>query len=256
MTTESDARPRPLVLVVLDGFGIGHRPESDAIQAASMPVWRDLRERWPHAVLQASEGAVGLPKGQMGNSEVGHLNLGAGRPVVQDLPRIDAAIEDGSFFNNPALLDAVRRAAQGHRLHLIGLLGPGGVHSVDRHAAAVARLARQAGAEDVVVHGLLDGRDTPPRSADDFVPDFERRLHEAHPGARIATIGGRYWGMDRDQRWERVQRHYEAIVFGRGLPAASAGQAVLDGYAPRRARRADRADGDRRSRWNECATVT
>jgi 2,3-bisphosphoglycerate-independent phosphoglycerate mutase len=231
VSTENDARPRPLVLVVLDGFGIGHRPESDAIQAANMPVWRALLARWPHAVLQASEGAVGLPKGQMGNSEVGHLNLGAGRPVVQDLPRIDAAIEDGSFFNNPALLDAVRRAAQGHRLHLIGLLGPGGVHSVDRHAVAVARLARQAGADDVVVHGLLDGRDTPPRSADDFVPDFEQRLHGAHPGARIATIGGRYWGMDRDQRWERVQRHYEAIVFGRGPRALSASQAVLDGYA-------------------------
>ena len=117
----------------------------------------------------------------MGNSEVGHLNLGAGRPVVQDLPRIDAAIADGSFFENAALLDAVQRAAQGHRLHLIGLIGPGGVHSVDRHAVAIARLARQAGVRDVVVHGLLDGRDTPPRSADGFVPDFEARLHDAHP---------------------------------------------------------------------------
>jgi 2,3-bisphosphoglycerate-independent phosphoglycerate mutase len=231
MSGDSNDRPRPLVLVVLDGFGIGHRRESDAIQAANMPVWRSLLETWPHAVLKASEGAVGLPKGQMGNSEVGHLNLGAGRPVVQDLPRIDAAIEDGSFFENAALLHATRRAAQGHRLHLIGLLGPGGVHSVDRHAVAVARLARREGANDVVVHGLLDGRDTPPRSADDFVPDFERRLHEANPDARIATIGGRYWGMDRDQRWDRVQRHYEAIVYGRGVRASSASQAVLDGYA-------------------------
>jgi 2,3-bisphosphoglycerate-independent phosphoglycerate mutase len=195
-----------------------------------MPTWRGLLENWPHALLDASEGAVGLPTGQMGNSEVGHLNLGAGRPVVQDLPRIDAEMESGAFFHNAALLHAVNRAAEGHRLHLIGLVGPGGVHSVDRHAVAIARLARQAGADDVVVHGLLDGRDTPPRSADDFVPDFERRLKEAHPGARIATIGGRYWGMDRDKRWDRVQRHFDAIVHGVGLRATSAEQAVLDGY--------------------------
>ena len=231
MTGTMATRPRPLVLVVLDGFGVGHRPEADAVAAARMPVWRDLLAKWPHALLQASEGAVGLPKGQMGNSEVGHLNLGAGRPVVQDLPRIDAEIEDGRFFKNAALLDAVHRAAQGHRLHLIGLIGPGGVHSVDRHAVAIAQLARQEGANDVVVHGLLDGRDTPPRSADGFVPDFEQRLADAHPSARIATIGGRYWGMDRDKRWERVARHYEAIVYGRGLHSANADQAVLDGYA-------------------------
>ena len=230
MTAQPAARPRPLVLVVLDGFGVGHRPAADAIRAAHMPVWRGLLEKWPNALLQASEGAVGLPKGQMGNSEVGHLNLGAGRPVVQDLPRIDAEIEIGEFFKNTALLKAVRRAAQGHRLHLIGLVGPGGVHSVDRHAVAIARLARQEGAQDVVVHGLLDGRDTPPRSAIEFVPDFEQRLKKAHPGARIATIGGRYWGMDRDKRWERVARHYDAIVHGRGLTATTATQAVLDGY--------------------------
>ena len=231
MSADPPSRPRPLVLVVLDGFGVGHRPEADAIVAADMPVWRGLLAKWPHAVLGASEGAVGLPVGQMGNSEVGHLNLGAGRPVLQDLPRIDAQIEDGSFFKNAALLDAVQRAAQGHRLHLIGLIGPGGVHSVDRHAVAIARLARRAGANDVVVHGLLDGRDTPPRSAQEFVPDFEHRLHDAHPEARIATIGGRYWGMDRDNRWERIGRHYEAIVHGRGLAARNAAQAVLDGYA-------------------------
>ena len=230
MTAQPAARPRPLVLVVLDGFGVGHRPSADAIRAAQMPVWRGLLAKWPNALLQASEGAVGLPKGQMGNSEVGHLNLGAGRPVVQDLPRIDAEIEGGDFFKNRALLNAVHRAAQGHRMHLIGLVGPGGVHSVDRHAVAIARLARQEGAQDVVVHGLLDGRDTPPRSAIEFVPDFEQRLKEVHPGARIASIGGRYWGMDRDKRWERVARHYEAIVHGQGLTATTPTQAVLDGY--------------------------
>ena len=231
MSGQPNGRPRPLVLVVLDGFGVGRRPAADAIRAAKMPVWRGLLAKWPNALLQASEGAVGLPKGQMGNSEVGHLNLGAGRPVVQDLPRIDAEIESGSFFENSALLAAVRRAAQGHRLHVIGLVGPGGVHSVDRHAVAIAHLARQEGAQDVVIHGLLDGRDTPPRSAIEFVPDFEQRLKGAHPGARIATIGGRYWGMDRDKRWERVARHYEAIVHGRGLHSATPTRAVLDGYA-------------------------
>jgi 2,3-bisphosphoglycerate-independent phosphoglycerate mutase len=196
-----------------------------------MPAWRGLLERWPHAQLEASGKAVGLPAGQMGNSEVGHLNIGAGQPVVQDLPRIDKAIEDGTFFSNPALLAAVRRAAEpGRRLHLVGLVGPGGVHSVDRHAVALARLAGQHGASDVVVHALLDGRDTPPRSADRFIPDLERRLAEAHPGARIATVGGRYYGMDRDKRWERVQKAYEAIVHGQGPAAPTALDAVLAGY--------------------------
>jgi 2,3-bisphosphoglycerate-independent phosphoglycerate mutase len=220
------------VLVVIDGFGIGRRPADDAIAQAHMPRWRALLDEWPQARLDASGPAVGLPPGQMGNSEVGHLNIGAGRPVVQDLPRIDAAIADGPFFENDALLGAVRAAAEsGVRLHLVGLIGPGGVHSVDRHAVEIARLAHGHGANDVVVHALLDGRDTPPRSADEFLPDFEKRLAEAHPGARIATVGGRYYAMDRDQRWERTQRGYEAIVHGRGLRAASALQAVLDGYA-------------------------
>ncbi len=220
------------MLVVIDGFGLGKRATDDAIAQAQMPNWRALLDEWPHARLDASGEAVGLPPGQMGNSEVGHLNLGAGRPVVQDLPRIDAAIADGTFFANEALVDAVRRASgSGVRLHLIGLIGPGGVHSVDRHAVEIARLAHGHGANDIVVHGLLDGRDTPPRSADDFVPDFERRLAEAHPGARIATVGGRYFAMDRDTRWERTQRGYDAIVHGRGLHALSATQAVSDGYA-------------------------
>jgi 2,3-bisphosphoglycerate-independent phosphoglycerate mutase len=223
--------PRPTVLVILDGFGIGRRPQDDAIAAADMPAWRGLLGRWPHARLKASGEAVGLPAGQMGNSEVGHLNIGAGQPVVQDLPRIDRAIEDGSFVDNPALLGAVRRAAEpGRRLHLIGLVGPGGVHSVDRHAVAIARLAAHQGARDVVVHALLDGRDTPPRSADRFIPDLEARLAEAHPDARIATVGGRYFGMDRDKRWDRVEKAYGAIVGGAGPVASTALDAVLDAY--------------------------
>jgi 2,3-bisphosphoglycerate-independent phosphoglycerate mutase len=221
-----------LVLVVLDGFGIGTRPAADAIAAARMPVWRSLLAEWPHARLAASGEAVGLPAGQMGNSEVGHLNIGAGQPVLQDLPRIDRALDEGSFARNPALLAAARRAAvAGRRLHLVGLIGPGGVHSVDRHAVAIAALARAAGAEDVVVHALLDGRDTPPRSADGFMADFERRLHAAHPAARVATVGGRYYAMDRDRRWERTQAGYEAIVHGRGPRAVSAAAAIAEAYA-------------------------
>ena len=218
--------------MVLDGFGIGRDPRADAIAAARMPRWRGLLSAWPNARLGASAEAVGLPPGQMGNSEVGHLNLGAGRPVHQDLPRIDAAIADGTFASNPALRSACGRAAEaGGRLHLVGLVGPGGVHSVDRHAVAICRLARLAGCRDVVVHALLDGRDTPPRSAHEFVPAFERRLAAAHPEARIATVGGRYYGMDRDRRWERTRQAYEAIVRGVGLTAPSASAAVAQGYA-------------------------
>lgn len=225
-------RPRPLVLVVLDGFGLGRSPAADAIAAARMPQWRSLLKRWPHASLGASEEAVGLPSGQMGNSEVGHLNLGAGRPVLQDLPRIDAAIADGSFARNPALLAAAARAAQpGRRLHLVGLVGPGGVHSTDRHAVAIAELANAAGARDVVVHALLDGRDTPPRSAGAFVPDLEARLRAAHPASRVASVGGRYFAMDRDRRWDRIEKAYRTIVEGEGPRAASAVGAVKEAYA-------------------------
>jgi 2,3-bisphosphoglycerate-independent phosphoglycerate mutase len=225
-------RPRPIVLVVLDGFGIGRDPSTDAVAAATMPTWRGLLREWPHAILRASEDAVGLPPGQMGNSEVGHLNLGAGRPVLQDLPRIDAAIADGSFARRPALLDACRRAAEpGRRLHLVSLVGPGGVHANDRHLVEVARLAAEWGVARVRVHALLDGRDTPPRSALAFIADLERRLEDAHPDARIASIGGRYYAMDRDKRWERVERGYDAIVHGAGERAASPIAAVEAAYA-------------------------
>jgi 2,3-bisphosphoglycerate-independent phosphoglycerate mutase len=218
--------------VVLDGFGIGREPSTDAIASATMPTWRGLLRDWPHAVLRASEDAVGLPAGQMGNSEVGHLNLGAGRPVLQDLPRIDAAIADGTFATRPALLEACRRSAEGgRRLHLVSLVGPGGVHANDRHLVEVARLAAANGAASVRVHALLDGRDTPPRSALAFTADLERRLHDVHPDARIASVGGRYFAMDRDKRWERVERGYDAIVHGEGEAAPSATAAVEAAYA-------------------------
>jgi 2,3-bisphosphoglycerate-independent phosphoglycerate mutase len=224
-------RPRPIVLVVLDGFGIGHDPAADAIRAAAMPAWRALLARWPHCALGASAEAVGLPAGQMGNSEVGHLNLGAGRPVLQDLPRIDAAIADGTFFDRPALLDACDQAkATSGRLSIVGLIGPGGVHAHDRHLVALAELAARRGVPRVRVHALLDGRDTPPRSALEFVPDLERRLAAAHPDARIASVGGRYFAMDRDHRWERTEAGYDAIVHGVGEHARTALAAVEGAY--------------------------
>jgi 2,3-bisphosphoglycerate-independent phosphoglycerate mutase len=226
------SRPRPIVLVVLDGFGVGQDPAVDAVAAAPMPVWRGLLARWPHATLRAAEDAVGLPPGQMGNSEVGHLNLGAGRPVLQDLPRIDAAIADGTFFERPALLAACARARRPDgRLHVISLVGPGGVHANDRHLVALAELAARQGVPAVRIHALLDGRDTPPRSALPYVTDLERRLAAVHPDAGIATIGGRYYAMDRDNRWERTARGYAAIVDGVGERAPSATAAIEAAYA-------------------------
>jgi len=226
-------RPRPIVLVVLDGFGIGTDPAADAIAAAPMPTWRGLLQHWPHAVLRASEDAVGLPIGQMGNSEVGHLNLGAGRPVLQDLPRIDAAIADGSFFERPALLTAMARARETRGiLHIVSLIGPGGVHANDRHVVALAELARRERVREVRLHALLDGRDTPPSSGRGFTADLERRLAEVHPSARIASVGGRFYAMDRDHRWERVEPGYDAIVHAEATHhAASATAAIEAAYA-------------------------
>jgi 2,3-bisphosphoglycerate-independent phosphoglycerate mutase len=231
--TSPPNRPRPLILVVLDGFGIGHDRDADAIAAASMPTWRSLWRDWPHATLQASEDAVGLPPGQMGNSEVGHLNLGAGRPVLQDLPRIDAAVADGSFFDRPAFLLACARARERNGiLRIVTLVGPGGVHANDRHTVALAELARREAVSSVRVHGLLDGRDTPPSSALGFIDDLERRLRAAHPDARIASIGGRYFAMDRDRRWDRTERGYDAIVQAEAAHhAASAREAIETAYA-------------------------
>jgi 2,3-bisphosphoglycerate-independent phosphoglycerate mutase len=225
-------RPRPIVLVILDGFGIGHIPSVDAIAQARMPNYLEMLERWPHSSLEASEEFVGLPVGQMGNSEVGHLNLGTGQPVLQDLPRIDKSIESGAFFKRPVLLELCERARQGdHTLHLISLVGPGGVHANDRHLVSVAKMAADQGVRRVRIHGLLDGRDTPPRSAIEFVPDLEKRLAAAHPDAKIATIGGRYYAMDRDKRWERTGKGYQAIVHAvADHHAASATAAVQAGY--------------------------
>ena len=222
-------RPRPIVLVILDGFGIGKDPAADAIAAAPMPVWRELMSRWPRSVLRASEDAVGLPLGQMGNSEVGHLNLGAGRPVLQDLPRIDAAIADGTFFKRTALLAACERArATDGVLHIVSLIGPGGVHANDRQLVGLVELAALEHVPRVAIHALLDGRDTPPSSALGYVADIEARLAATHAGARIASVGGRYYAMDRDQRWERVEVGYDAIVHGEAVHRAPSAMAAIE----------------------------
>ncbi|HEX7197040.1 MAG TPA: 2,3-bisphosphoglycerate-independent phosphoglycerate mutase, partial [Candidatus Limnocylindria bacterium] len=193
-----------VTLVVLDGFGIGDDPARDALRDADMPVWDRLAREWPTARLEASGEAVGLPSGQMGNSEVGHLNLGAGFRVLQDLPRITKAIEDGSFRGTPALVDACRAALERDgRLHLMALIGPGGIHAIDEHIVATVDLAASEGlpADRVLIHAFTDGRDTPPRSAVRYLPELMARLEG---GATLATVTGRYYAMDRDKRWERT----------------------------------------------------
>ncbi len=219
-----------VLLVVLDGFGLNDDPSRNALLASPMWNWNRLVDEWPHCRLAASGEAVGLPAGQMGNSEVGHLNLGAGFRVLQDLPRISAAIADRTFFGNGALLTACREVALGGgRLHLLGLVGPGGIHAVDEHIVAMVELAHRSGlpSDRVLFHAFTDGRDTPPRSADAFLADLEARFDGR---ARIATVGGRYYAMDRDKRWDRTRRAYDAIVHGQGLRAASARGAVAAAY--------------------------
>jgi 2,3-bisphosphoglycerate-independent phosphoglycerate mutase len=232
----SERRPRPLVLCVLDGFGLSKDRARNALLTARMPAWDRLTAEWPTCRLEASGEAVGLPAGQMGNSEVGHLNLGAGFPVLQDLPRISAAIADGSFFTNPVLLGAASHAIEhGTQLHLLGLIGPGGVHAVDEHLLAMVELAARAGLppDRVLLHAFTDGRDTAPRSAAAFMADLEDRIAGR---ATIATVCGRFYAMDRDGRWERIAAAWEAIVHGRGEAAATPGEAVSAAY--------DRGEGD------------
>jgi 2,3-bisphosphoglycerate-independent phosphoglycerate mutase len=229
--TDAPGRPRPVILCVLDGFGLNDDPARNALLAARMPSWQRLSAEWPHCRLEASGEAVGLPAGQMGNSEVGHLNLGAGFPVIQDLPRISRAIADGSFFENPALRAAAQHALQGGaRLHLVGLIGPGGVHAVDEHIVAMAQLAGRVGLppDRVLLHAITDGRDTPPRSADGYL-----RALLAQVGDLLtpATVTGRFYAMDRDRRWERTALAWEALAHGRGERAPTAEDAVREAYA-------------------------
>jgi 2,3-bisphosphoglycerate-independent phosphoglycerate mutase len=222
----------PTLLIVLDGFGINPRRDHNAIALARTPVWDGLLARYPHTRIEASGLAVGLPAGQMGNSEVGHTNLGAGRIVYQDIVRISRAIEDGSFFENPALVGAVEGAkATGGALHLLGLVSDGGVHSLQDHALALIDLAVRRGLRRVFLHAFLDGRDVPPRSAAGYLAQVEAAIAAKGWPARIATVSGRYYAMDRDKRWDRVERAYRAIVAGDGPRATTARQAVTASYA-------------------------
>ena len=213
----------PVVLVVIDGWGESDDPYGNAIARAATPTWDALRAEWPWTAVEASGEAVGLPAGQQGNSEVGHLTIGAGRVIFQDLPRISRAIDDGSFFDNPVLAGAVERAlGNGGTLQVMGLISPGGVHSHTEHGLAVVELARRRGLDRVAVHVFCDGRDEPPSSAAAFVRGLEERLREIGVG-RIATVSGRYYAMDRDKRWERTERAYSVLTGG---PADEVGDAV------------------------------
>jgi len=225
------AKRRPTMLAIMDGCGYSPNPYGNAVMAADTPTLDSLYRDHPNTILKCSGKAVGLPEGQMGNSEVGHLNIGAGRTVYQSLSRISNAVEDGSFFRNEALLEAMERASgPGRTLHLMGLIGPGGVHSHESHLVALLKMAKGAGATRVCIHAWLDGRDTPPRSAAGFLGELSASIEEIGIG-RIATLSGRYYAMDRDKRWERVQKAYDAITMGSGLKAASAGQAIEEAYA-------------------------
>ncbi|MEP6633692.1 MAG: 2,3-bisphosphoglycerate-independent phosphoglycerate mutase [Luteimonas sp.] len=228
----SRARPKPVVLLILDGWGHRDDPADNALAQAQLPHWRRLWAQCPHTLIHTEGRHVGLPDGQMGNSEVGHMNIGAGRIVYQDLTRIDAAIEDGSFFDNDALRGACAVARDGGgTLHVLGLLSPGGVHSHERHIFAMLELAQRERVPRVAVHAFLDGRDTPPRSAQASLAALQSKC-DALGNARIASVGGRYYAMDRDQRWERVRLAWDAIVEARAPHVVADAQTALrEAYA-------------------------
>jgi 2,3-bisphosphoglycerate-independent phosphoglycerate mutase len=223
------SRPAPVVLLVLDGWGYRPEREGNAIAMANVPTWDRLWARAPRTLLAASEEAVGLPCGQMGNSEVGHLNLGAGRVVKQDLVRINDAIKDGSFFDNPVFVEACRQVkASGGTLHLVGLIGQGGVHAIDTHLLALLDLAERQQVPRVAIQVMLDGRDTMPRSGLGYL---EELLSAAKGRAVVGSVGGRYFGMDRDHRWDRTEKWYNSAVRGVGPSATDPLQVVRDAYA-------------------------
>lgn len=205
---------KPLVLLILDGWGYREDPTDNAILQANTPVMDRLWQQYPHSLISGSGMDVGLPDGQMGNSEVGHVNLGSGRVVYQEFTRITKAIKDGDFYQNPVLVNAVRSAAQqGKAVHLMGLLSPGGVHSHEEHLVAMIELAHREGASQIYLHAFLDGRDTPPRSAEASLKLVQDKFTSIGTG-QIASVIGRYFAMDRDKRWDRVQQAYELIVDG------------------------------------------
>jgi len=220
MTDRSHQAITPVLLLILDGFGYREDADFNAVAQARKPNWDRLWDEYPHTLINTSELRVGLPKGQMGNSEVGHLNIGAGRVVFQDLTKVDLAIENGSFFSNPALVQAVEAARQrGTTLHILGLLSPGGVHSHEAHIHAMLELAARSGLKKIFIHAFLDGRDTPPRSAAQSLQALQDKCAQLGAG-RIASIVGRYFAMDRDNRWERVQQAYDMLALGKASYAA------------------------------------
>ena len=218
------------MLMILDGFGIRKETYGNAIAAANTPVFDDLFAKYPFITIEASGEPVGLPAGQMGNSEVGHLNIGAGSVVYQNLLKITRSIQSGEFFENPALLSAMKNAAEGHTLHIMGLVSDGGVHSHFEHLKAVIDMAKRNGVSDVVVHCFLDGRDVPPKSAMTWLGPLEEYMKQEGIG-RIGVISGRFYAMDRDQRWERLVRAYDALTLSEGLTASCAQECMDNSYA-------------------------
>ncbi len=228
MTNRSAPAITPVLLLILDGFGYREDADFNAVAHAHKPNWDRLWNNYPHTLINASELFVGLPKEQMGNSEVGHLNIGAGRVVYQELTKVDLAIEDGSFFDNPALVQAVESARQHDgALHIMGLLSPGGVHSHELHIHAMLELAVRAGLKKIFIHAFLDGRDTPPRSAAQSLQELQEKCSQLGVG-RIASIVGRFYAMDRDNRWERVQIAYDMLTLGKAPFTAADAQTGLE----------------------------
>ena len=222
---------KPVVLMVLDGYGLNEKTEGNAIAMANTPVMDKLMAEYPFVKGNASGLAVGLPDGQMGNSEVGHRNIGAGRIIYQDLTRITKDIEDGTFFENKVLLQAIENCKKNNSdLHLWGLLSDGGVHSHNSHLYGLLEMAKKNGLENVYVHAFLDGRDTPPASGKDYVQQLEDKMKEIGVG-KIASLSGRYYAMDRDNNWDRVKLAYDSLVTGEGVKATDAVKAVEDSYA-------------------------
>jgi 2,3-bisphosphoglycerate-independent phosphoglycerate mutase len=233
MSTRSAGRPRPFVLIVMDGWGINPRKEGNAIALARTPNIDKIAQTWPHTAVRTSGEAVGLPEGQMGNSEVGHQNIGAGKRVLQDYTRVSESIKDGSFFENPALLKAIVHVKKNQsQLHICGLLGNGGVHAHETHLEALLKLAAMHAIERVYIHAFTDGRDTSPTGGVDFMKYLQARAAEigGEHAAQVATVTGRYYAMDRDNRWDRTGATYFAMTRGEGQRAPSAVQAIQQSY--------------------------
>jgi len=219
---------KPLVLTILDGWGFAPATEGNAIAAARKPTYDLLLRQYPNTLVQTSGPSVGLPEGQMGNSEVGHLNIGAGRVIHMDVTRIDRMIKSGEFFNNPVLLESMKHAKT-HRLHLMGLSSDGGVHSLLTHLYALLEMAKKQNVEQVFVHCFMDGRDTPPESGAGYIEQVQKEMRQIGAG-KIATVSGRYYAMDRDKRWDRVERAFNAMVLGNGEKSDDPVAAVKRSY--------------------------